>query len=182
LPLKIFVCLPFAFLLFTLLAMAENIVSAGDSLLIKLLKYWLPVVLMVAAIYYFSTDVLSGENTRSFLEDILGWLGYTVSERTARILNYGVRKAAHFVEYALLAGLLYRAFRADSGTGWQFRWALYSFLLCAAMSLADEYHQTLTQDRVGSIKDSLLDSAGALFMLVIIRTFYKRKEALAQAS
>lgn len=160
--------------------MAEMITSLGDSLLMKLVKYWLPVVLMIGLIYYFSTDVLSGENTRSVIEEVLGWLGIAISEQTARILNFGVRKAAHVIEYAILAGLLFRAFRADSITRWQFRWALYSFLSCAALSLADEFHQTLTEDRVGSIKDSLLDSAGALFMLVMIRAFYRRKEARPQ--
>jgi VanZ family protein len=157
--------------------MAENITDARDTLAMKAVKYWLPVLMMIGAMYYFSTDVLSGENTRSVIEDILGWLGYTVSERTARILNYGVRKAAHFIEYALLAGLLFRAFRADSIIRWRFRWALYSFLLCAMWSLADEYHQTFTQDRTGSIRDSILDSAGALFMLVMIRMFYRKREA-----
>jgi VanZ family protein len=35
--------------------------------------------------------------------------------------------------------------------------------------LLDEYHQTLTRTRVGSIYDSLIDMAGGLTALLIIR-------------
>ncbi|HXG92954.1 MAG TPA: VanZ family protein [Blastocatellia bacterium] len=155
--------------------MVESVTTAGDSLAMKVVKYWLPVLLMIVAMYYFSTDVLSGENTRSFIEEILGWLGYNITPRTAERLNYITRKAAHFIEYAILAALLFRAFRADSIMRWRLRWAVYSFFVAAAWALLDEYHQTFTHDRTGSIKDSMLDSAGALFMLIVIAVFNYRK-------
>src|SRR5215210_3128477 len=135
--------------------MAENITSNRDSLAMKAAKYWLPVLVMIGAMYYFSTDVLSDGNTHSIVEDFLGWLGLPVSQRTAHRLNYVVRKAAHLIEYALLAGLLFRAFRSDSPARWRFRWAVFSFLTCALWALADEFHQSFTADRSGSIRDSM---------------------------
>lgn len=151
--------------------MAENITGADNSITVRLLKYWLPVLTMIAAMYYFSTDVLSGENTRGIIENILEWAGIEVSRAAGDRLNYLTRKAAHFVEYALLAGLLFRAFRADSPLRWKRSWAVYSMLISASWALLDEYHQSFSQERTGSIRDSMLDCAGALFMLAMIWYF-----------
>jgi len=89
-------------------------------------------------------------------------------------VNYIVRKSAHFTEYAILGALLFRAFRAGDSVRWRFRWALYSFVFSVSWALLDELHQTFTRTRGGSIWDSLLDSSGALFMLVGI-AFVTRK-------
>ncbi|HKS41504.1 MAG TPA: VanZ family protein [Blastocatellia bacterium] len=155
--------------------MAENITTAGSSLATKILKYWLPVLFMIGVMYYASTDVFSGDNTRGIIERIVLWLRPHTSARGLMKINYIVRKMAHFAEYAILAGLLFRAFRADSILRWRVRWALYSFALAASWALLDELHQSFTRTRGGSIYDSLLDSAGALFMLVMIALLTHRK-------
>ena len=93
-----------------------------NSLAAQVFKYWLPVLVMLGAMYYFSTDVLSGENTASLIEKILRWFSDDPSERLIRGLNYGLRKCMHFFEYAVLAALLFRAFRADSPSRWRWRW------------------------------------------------------------
>ena len=105
------------------MGMAENLTVAESSLASRVLKYWLPVLLMIGAMYYASTDVFSGENTRSVVERIVLWLKPHASPHTLLKINYAVRKLAHFTEYALLAALLFRAFRADSIFRWRWRWA-----------------------------------------------------------
>jgi len=157
--------------------MAENITTAGSSFAMKILRYWLPVLFMIGAMYYASTDVFSGENTRGVIEKLVLWLRPHTSERGLIKINYFVRKAAHFIEYAMLAALLFRAFRADSFLRWRFRWALYSFLIVICWALLDEYHQSFTHTRGGSIRDSMLDCSGALFMLLMIALINKRKRA-----
>jgi VanZ family protein len=157
--------------------MAESITSARSSLATKIFRYWLPVLIMIGAMYYASTDIFSGENTRSVIEKLVLWLRPHTSDRGLMKINYVVRKAAHFIEYAILAALLFRAFRADSFIGWRFRWAFYSFLIVICWALLDEYHQTLTHTRGGSIRDSMLDCSGALFMLIVIALFnYRRND------
>ena len=151
--------------------MAENITTAESSLTAKIVKYWLPVLLMIGVMYYASTDVFSGENTRNIIERIVLWLRPHTSERALMKINYMARKMAHFTEYAILAALLFRAFRADSIARWRLRWAAYSFAVAASWALLDEFHQRFTRTRGGSIYDSLLDSSGALFMLVVIGLF-----------
>ena len=148
--------------------MAENIDSARAPVAIRLLWYWFPVALMFGVMYYFSTDVFSADNTRGVLDRIFTWFVPHPSKHAILTFNYFVRKFAHFTEYAILGGLLFRAFRAGDPLRWRFKWALYSFLFAAMWALLDELHQSFTHKRGGSIWDSLLDSSGALFMLIAI--------------
>lgn len=154
--------------------MAESFTSR-NTLAAQVFKYWLPVLVMLGAMYYFSTDVLSGDNTAGMIEKILGWFTAEPSARLIRGLNYGLRKCMHFFEYAVLAALLFRAFRADSPSRWQWRWAVYSFTIISIWAILDEYHQTTTRDRSGSVRDVLIDVAGGFFMLAVIAYFYNKK-------
>ena len=157
--------------------MAENITTAESSLAAKIVRYWLPVLLMIGAMYYASTDIFSGENTRNIIERLVLWIRPHTSERALLKINYMARKMAHFTEYAILAALLFRAFRADSIARWRLRWAGYSFAVAVIWALLDELHQRFTRTRGGSIYDSLLDSSGALFMLVMIALFNLKKKS-----
>jgi len=154
--------------------MAESINAARTPITIRILWYWFPVGVMFAVMYYFSTDVFSGDNTRSVIEKILLWFSPHPSKHTMATFNYVVRKSAHFTEYAILGALLFRAFRAGDAVRWRFRWALYSFVFSVSWALLDELHQTFTRTRGGSIWDSLLDSSGALFMLIAISIVARR--------
>jgi len=159
-------------------AMTNHLDSAAMSpLLIRVVKYWLPVALMSGLMYYFSTDVFSGDNTRGLIEKIFLWFAPHASNQTIATLNYAIRKSAHFIEYAGLSALLFRAFRADGPLRWRFKWAAYSFVSIVSWALLDELHQTFTETRTGSIWDSLLDSSGGLFSLLLIALYSVRKDA-----
>jgi VanZ family protein len=149
--------------------MAQSITTPHDSLTSKIFKYWLPVALMFAVMYGFSTDNFSNDNTRGLIQVVVDWLFRGASESTVMWANYVIRKAAHFTEYAVLTGLLFRALRANSLAGWKLKWAAWSFAISVGWALVDEMvHQTHTMTRSGSINDALLDSTGALFMLTVL--------------
>jgi VanZ family protein len=148
--------------------MAENINAARAPVTTQIIWYWLPVVMMFGLMYYFSTDVFSADNTRNVFERIFLWFSPNASKRAILNFNYILRKSAHFTEYAILGGLLFRAFRAGDSVRWSFKWALYSFLCSVSWALLDELHQSFTRKRGGSLWDSSLDSSGALFMLIAI--------------
>lgn len=114
----------------------------------------------MAAIFYFSTDTFSGSNTGSLF--YRGARVFIPSLTLAQFapVHFFIRKAAHFTEYALLALLLFRAFRAGATTRWHSRWAFYSLLMVVIYALTDEWHQSFTRYRGGSIYDSLIDIAG----------------------
>jgi VanZ family protein len=164
-----------ASLLLPLLDMSETIEAARMPVSVRIVRYWLPVAAMLGLMYYFSTDVFSAENTRSVIDKIFLWFFPHASRHNLTTLNYFVRKSAHFTEYAILGAFLFRAFRADDPAGWRLRWAIYSLLTAATWALLDEFHQTLTRTRGGSVWDSLLDSSGALFALAVI-AIIRRKD------
>jgi VanZ family protein len=126
----------------------------------------------MSAMFFFSTDNFSAEETGSVLGSILHLIMPSLSGEGFQSLHFLIRKTAHFTEYGILALLLYRAFRYRSTTAWKRSWALSAFLIVAIYALSDEYHQTFTALRTGSIYDSLIDIAGgftALFILWMIK-------------
>jgi VanZ family protein len=154
--------------------MAQSVGAIETPLTTRIFKYWLPVLFMLGVMYYFSTDVFSGENTRGALDWILHQL-WPAGIKHLTQLNFIVRKTMHFAEYALLAGLMYRAFRADSPVRWRLLWACYTFALIVSWALLDELHQAQTHRRGGSIYDSMIDSAGGLTMLLVIALVSRRR-------
>jgi VanZ family protein len=73
-----------------------------------------------------------------------------------------LRKAAHILEYGLLAGLLARGF-FKAGYGWM--GALYAFLCSVAFGASDEFHQLFVPGRHGTLGDIRYDAAGVFLGL-----------------
>lgn len=145
--------------------------------------YWLPPLLWMALIFWLSSDLFSGSNTGSFLEDILRRLGLSLSPATLDLLHIAIRKLAHLTGYAILALLLYRAFRAGSEIGWRVQWAVSAFMVAAVYALIDEYHQSWTRYRTASIRDSLVDMLGSLIALAWLGlSSYSRRHARGEGS
>mgnify|MGYP003586136369 CR=1 FL=1 len=69
-------------------------------------------------------------------------------------------KVAHMVLYAVLAALLFRAFRRERQ--WGFRKAAWAALVVASLyGVTDEFHQYFTPTRSVEFLDWLADTAGA---------------------
>lgn len=154
--------------------MADSISASRSPFLVRIIWYWIPVLITVGVMYYFSTDVLSSSHTRSVIDKVFLRFIPHASHHALGAFNFFVRKSAHVFEYSVLGALLFRAFRGDSQVRWQFRWAFYAFLSTALWAMLDEFHQTLTRSRDGSIWDVLLDSCGALLALTIIASYAKK--------
>ena len=115
-----------------------------------------------------STDMFAAEHTGSVLWYVLSELAPRVTYEHYTLLHLLTRKAAHLTEYAILACLLLRAFRAGTARAWHWRWATLSLLLVAVHAVLDESHQAYTQFRTGSVADSVLDMAGGLIALALL--------------
>lgn len=79
------------------------------------------------------------------------------------------RKLAHLTEYAILGFLAARAFRTSPRKAISSRWFLISAMLVVTFALVDEYHQSFVATRTASIFDSLIDIAGGLAALILIK-------------
>jgi VanZ family protein len=78
-------------------------------------------------------------------------------------IHFITRKIAHFTEYAILGFLAARAFRPYP------RWFLISAVLVVVYALIDEYHQSFVPSRTASVLDSLIDMAGGITALILVR-------------
>ena len=107
------------------------------------LKYYLPLILWAFLIFYFS----SIPNLKSGFADVWDLI---------------LRKAAHILEFAILAVLLIRVgLRKERGLNKRLVYvvALVFGILYAVM---DEYHQTFIIGREGVLTDVLIDSLGVM--------------------
>ena len=129
-------------------------------------------------IFIGSTDLLSAEHTSRFIGPFLRWFAPDISDATVASVQLVVRKGAHLTEYAILAALLYRAFRQNQPrVGRAF---VMSFFIAAVYAALDEFHQSFIASRTGSPWDVLIDCAGALAGVFIYwRMIRDRKSTMA---
>ena len=78
----------------------------------RFLRYG-PVIVWAALIFVFSSGLFSGSNTSSVLRPLVLWVYPSATETALALVHVLVRKTSHFVEYAILALLLARAFRTS---------------------------------------------------------------------
>jgi VanZ family protein len=120
--------------------------------LLKRLDLWLPPLLLMGAIFFFSAQ--------PSLDSGLGWID-TVG-----------RKLVHFAQYALLCFLLWRPLRTRMSDR---RAALVALAVASLYAAGDEYHQTFVEGRHGSVVDWVIDTTGAA--VVALRLGTRRRVA-----
>ena len=138
-----------------------------------------PLLIWLGFIFFVSTSGFSADNTSRFIRPILRWLFPSYSEAELSWLHFLVRKAGHFLEYAVLALLAHRAFVSSSRLFIRRCWFEMGLLLVVLYSLFDEWHQSFVPTRTGSIHDSLIDISGGLTALLICWVYdrYRRRDA-----
>ena len=149
----------------------------------KTKKYrWLFLLLILWAIFIveFSGQPWSESfHTSSVVEDFIlkmvSWMpgGQDIAKQLLEI--FPVRKIAHFVEYMILGGLsaaswvLYQAEEKENRKPF----FLIAWGFCVLFAVLDELHQAFVPGRTSSIRDILLDSAGALFGAFLVALIVK---------
>jgi VanZ family protein len=91
----------------------------------------------------------------------------TLPELDEPWLDVLLKKTAHFLEYAILAFLWWRAL--SGGNQSTVRPLIIAGLVSVLYAASDEYHQTFVTGRHGWPGDVGIDSAGVLVMLGFIR-------------
>ncbi len=130
----------------------------------------LGVVFLILALlwsgFIFSRSMKSGEESEKesgsvlqYAEAVLGFFGLDAPS------EHFIRKAGHFIEYAILGGLSGLALAC---LGLRL-WSPASFLYAVLIALCDEFVvQRLSVGRGPSFRDVLIDSAGALSALLLV--------------
>ncbi len=126
---------------------------------------WAAVAVWCLVILGFGSDDFSAEATSRFLDPLLRWLLPGASDETIALGEWAIRKAAHAVEYGVLASLAWYAARPRLAP-----WPAAGLALAIALGLAgvDEARQAGLGTRSGSAKDVAIDGAGAVLALGLL--------------
>ncbi len=138
------------------------------------LMAWLPALCWAAVIFSLSTDAFSAEHTGRILRPILLWFMPHLTHHGFARIHFFVRKSAHFTEYFVFCLLLYRGFRGGRH-GWRWTWGLAALSIAAGYAALDEVHQAFVASRTASPYDSLLDSIGAAFAMLMLFLWYRAR-------
>ena len=150
-----------------------------SPVLIRILKYWLPVAAWMTVIFMASTGLGTMHHTSRFIEPVLRWLMPWLTQDQLDWVHFCVRKCSHALEYALLALLLWRAFNGEPGLSALplRRRVVLVILLSAFYAGTDEFHQLFVSQREAAVHDVVLDTFGAslgLGMLGMVGSVWKK--------
>lgn len=140
--------------------------SSGRPSWRRITLAWLLVLSWAGMIWQFGSDAYSLDRTSRFLQPLIDWFLTGIDLATRYRIHAWIRKSAHFIEYAILALLAFRAAllsaeRHRIGTAF---WVALFFV--ATLAAADEFRQSLSAARTGSPYDVLIDVSGGLVGLL----------------
>jgi lipopolysaccharide/colanic/teichoic acid biosynthesis glycosyltransferase/VanZ family protein len=129
------------------------------------LKYWLPPLLWMAFFFPLGNRALGSSLTYEISTAVFRFLFPHASASAVGIFYIVFRKSLHFMEYGVLAWLLFRAFRGPGLKRWDARWAIRAGVASVAYGFIDEYLQSFVPNRTGSPVDWAVDVAGIASVL-----------------
>jgi VanZ family protein len=151
-------------------------------------RTWVPAVAWTVLTVVAAGELLSANHTSGWLWNALHFLLRRVPDGNEILLaNAILRKSGHFLNYAILSWLWFRAARywelREKSRAWALRWARWGFVLAVLTAIADESLQHFVPSRTGKPADVALDCAGALFaQLLIVRVWLARRKRAARQS
>lgn len=124
----------------------------------------LPWVAWMGIIFAFSSQ--SGEQVGGWLNALVRPFVPTIAIN-AGLLRFSLQKLAHFLEYAVLAALGWRALRPLCAR----RATLLTFCVSLIYAASDELHQFFVPGRGPSVRDVAIDGLGIVFGLAMLHAF-----------
>ena len=124
--------------------------------------YYLPVIIWLALIYYFSSIPNLKAGADSISEEVF------------------LRKGAHLIEYFVLAFLIFRIFyslkKIKLGPS-----CIYTLTLTLLGALSDEFHQSFVIGRSGNFQDVVFDFFGSFIFFQLVFLVKVRKKMFSQS-
>jgi VanZ family protein len=134
-------------------------------------RYWLPVMVWMVLIFGFSSDAKSYQHSSTLFEPLLRWLFPRMPQETISEIHHLFRKTCHLTEYAILAGLVWRAVRKpvrNDTRPWNWTEAGFALSMVFTYAATDELHQVFVPTRTALVSDVLIDTSGGLALLVVL--------------
>lgn len=126
---------------------------------------WILVILWMVVIFIFSneTSTMSNEKSRFFIY-LIQTLGLDLNAFFGNLSNFMVRKASHFLEYFILAILLFNIIKGKFEIKKVF---IISIVIVVLYACTDEIHQIFIPGRTARIKDIFIDTVGGSMGLLV---------------
>ena len=94
---------------------------------------------------------------------------------------FTIDKLYHFVEYAILGGLLALAFAKAPPRGFRAKWGWGAAALIAILyGASDEWHQTFVPGRLATVADWVADVIGTIVGVLSIYLYYQRRKQTSE--
>jgi VanZ family protein len=127
-----------------------------NKLIIKF-RRWLPALLMMGIIFWFSSQPASNLPNFDWADKVL-------------------KKGGHMLGYAMLSWSYWYALGVRPGRGW------LAWLLAILYAMTDEYHQSFVTGRYPSAWDVFMfDNLGAVISMWLIHTYEEKRPAQFEA-
>jgi len=139
---------------------------------------WILVIGWMALIFIFSSqpaEVSNGNN--KFVINLFNLIGLDLNSIFGVLVDFIIRKAAHFIEYFVLYILLYRATRIKRNK--DIKPLICSILIVFLYACSDEFHQAFVPGRGPAFRDVLVDTSAGLtaFLIMYICNIKKRPDS-----
>lgn len=152
----------------------------------RVILLWLLTVIWAILIFQLSSETFGASFTAWMLEQALRILRLHLLPDTFNALHNLIRKLAHFTEYAIFSLFLYDALEGSAPHAWRSRTAFWAVVAAGLYSLTDEYHQRFVPGRTASLRDSGIDTAGAILGVLLLyahdRLFHAKSNQAAANS
>ena len=127
---------------------------------------WLAVAGWIAVIHSLGSDIFSSSETSRILGPLLRWLFPDAGPELLSHAQFAIRKAAHVIEYGLLALLALRALRLSFVRA-RLELLAASLTLVLVVAVVDEATQAASSERSGRAADVALDGFGGALALAV---------------
>ena len=117
------------------------------------------------------------EQTSLIIRPVLKFLFPSAADVTIDLYHGYIRKSAHFIEYAMLAFLAFRAVSGSSAGLLRRLRMLVPVFFVALVASIDEFHQSFVPSRTSSVLDVLLDVSGGVFAVLVCWFIWREKSS-----
>lgn len=131
-------------------------------------RHWAVLLAALFSVSLLSSAWFSENTTKPIFKQIVRALEIEMRPSQIQRTHTGLRKLAHFSEYFALSAVAFWTFRGGRPRRWRWHWAVAALMLAVTYSLLDEWHQSLLVERTGTLRDSVIDIAGAAAAQILI--------------
>jgi len=127
--------------------------------------YWILLIIWMIGIFIMSNEPASISDSQSNgVIHILSRVGIDMNNIFGQLANFVLRKCAHFLEYMILALLVFNVLKLYFNMK---QVIIITIVFIFLYACSDEMHQLFVLGREGAIRDVIIDTCGGIILVLI---------------